>query len=76
MTAAPCSTQTIAFANPPRPWPRRLLDRVLAANALHKQHQALLRMDDHLLSDIGITRSQAVRHAAKPVWNAPSHWKS
>ena len=54
---------------------RRFLSRFVAANALHRQHQALLNLDDALLSDIGITRRQAETMAAQPIWDAPTHWK-
>ena len=59
-----------------RNWILRLLDRYLAAQALHRQHQALLRLDDTMLRDIGISRSMAEAITAKPVWDAPTHWKS
>ena len=58
-----------------RPWSLRLLDRYFAAQALHKQHQALLHLDDYLLDDIGITKAQAIEQATGPVWDAPNHWK-
>jgi uncharacterized protein YjiS (DUF1127 family) len=33
-----------------------------------RQRQALLKLDDRLLRDIGITREQAEREACKPFW--------
>ena len=30
----------------------------------------LARLDDRLLADVGLTREQALREAAKPVWRA------
>jgi uncharacterized protein YjiS (DUF1127 family) len=33
-----------------------------------RQRLALLKLDDHLLRDIGITRGQAQREASKPYW--------
>ena len=54
---------------------QRLLSRLVAANSRHRQHQALLHLDAALLRDIGITRHQAETMAARPVWDAPSHWK-
>ncbi len=54
---------------------QRFLARLLAANTLYRQHQALLRLDDTLLRDIGITRPQAEAMAAHPIWDAPTHWK-
>lgn len=76
MSTSPCAALPANLSHVSRPWLLRLLDRVLAANAQHRQHQALLQMDDHILSDIGITRTQAIEQATRPVWNAPNHWKS
>ena len=56
-------------------WLPRLLARIVAANDLHRQHCALLHLDDALLRDVGITRDQAISMATRPVWNAPNHWK-
>ena len=33
-----------------------------------RQRRALLRLDDHMLKDIGISRCDAEREAAKPFW--------
>lgn len=76
MTPDHCCDLAPAIFTPDRPWALRLVDRYLAAQALNKQYQALLRLDDSLLRDIGITRAQAVKQATKPVWDAPQHWKS
>ena len=35
-----------------------------------RQRRALAELDDRLLRDIGITRAQAGREAAKPFWSA------
>jgi uncharacterized protein YjiS (DUF1127 family) len=76
MTPSQCSDLASPIAMSHRPWALRLLDRYFAAQALHKQHLALLRLDDSLLRDVGITRSEAIDLAASPVWDAPNHWKS
>lgn len=80
MTPAPCHDATSPVRFPRhtqvrRSWVLGLLDRYLAARDLHRQHQALLRLDDAMLRDIGISRSMAVAIAAKPVWDAPTYWK-
>lgn len=72
---AQCTTLPTNSRNPSRPWALRFLKRLLAANALHRQQQALLRLDDHMLSDIGLTRSEAQTEANRPVWDAPTHWR-
>ncbi|MEO6299895.1 MAG: DUF1127 domain-containing protein [Paracoccaceae bacterium] len=49
--------------------------RIKRARSLHQERQALLRMDDALLRDIGLTREQALDEAARPIWDAPSTWR-
>lgn len=34
----------------------------------------LARLDDHQLDDIGLTREEAAREAARRAWDAPRHW--
>ncbi len=36
--------------------------------ARHESRQALARMDDRLLADIGVSRAQALYEASKPFW--------
>jgi uncharacterized protein YjiS (DUF1127 family) len=36
--------------------------------ARSSQRHDLARLDDHLLKDIGVTRAEAAREAAKPFW--------
>lgn len=50
--------------------PGKLIVRLRAALARHESRQALARMDARLLADIGLTREQALREAAKPIWAA------
>lgn len=33
-----------------------------------RQRQALMRLDDHLLKDIGLSRADAEQEATKPFW--------
>ena len=33
-----------------------------------RERYALSKLDDHALADIGVTRSEAARQAAKPFW--------
>jgi uncharacterized protein YjiS (DUF1127 family) len=35
----------------------------------HRQMRALAELDDRLLDDIGITRSQAMNETYKPLWS-------
>lgn len=52
------------------PWGRlealTRLPGVWAARA--REREELAAMDDHRLADLGITREQAAREAAKPFW--------
>ena len=56
--------------------PRSALRRTLAALAGHygarisisRQRRALADLDDRLLSDVGISRYDAVHEASKPFW--------
>lgn len=52
----------------------RLLPWVVRALALRRQRAHLLRLDDHLLRDIGLTRDDAVREGTRPLWDAPAPW--
>ena len=75
MTASHCNARPATLRTAHRPWALRLLDRVLAAQALHRQHQSLAGLDDAMLRDIGLTRFEANAEAARSVWNAPQHWR-
>ena len=48
--------------------------RLFAGYQLVSQRQALSRLDDHLLKDIGVSREEAGKEAKRPVWDAPDRW--
>jgi uncharacterized protein YjiS (DUF1127 family) len=52
----------------------RLLRRLSAAIALHRQRQDMLKLDDHMLRDIGLTPAMVHAEAARPFWDAPDSW--
>ena len=54
---------------------RHLPSRLLGFAALTRSRRGLMKLDDHLLRDIGLTRSEALAEAQRGAWNAPSHWK-
>lgn len=49
----------------------RLVGRWLRARELARQRWELLELDAHLLKDIGISRADAVREAARSNWDDP-----
>ncbi len=55
--------------------PSRLFSRLRKAAALARQRRDLAALDDAMLRDIGVTRSQALDEAARPFWDAPRHWR-
>lgn len=46
----------------------RLLDLLFSVMERRKQRQALMGLDDYLLKDIGISRSEAEQEVSKPFW--------
>ena len=55
----------------PCPAPRKGLWDLLG---LVRQRRHLAQLDDRMLTDIGLTRSQAMVESGRPVWDVPSHW--
>lgn len=53
---------------------RSLKDRIALAFALMRQRRALSKLDDAVLSDIGISRNAADSEARRPFWDAPDSW--
>lgn len=48
---------------------------LLSAEAQRRSRRALLKLDDHLLRDIGLTHLEAVDEANRSFWDPPLHWK-
>lgn len=66
------TTRTAAIAAPSRhqveakPFLLRLLDGIAAADARYRERQALARMEEHRLEDMGIVRdADGTLHAAR-----------
>lgn len=65
------AAQTIA-----QPRRKGLVTRLLDTLALTRQRRALSELDDALLADLGLTRSEAEAEARRAAWDVPSHWRS
>ena len=56
---------------------RRATARVTLSSlfGLARSRQALARLDDTRLKDLGITPMEAETEASRPFWDIPSHWR-
>ena len=52
-----------------------LFARLWQMASLRRQRLDLARLDDRLLCDIGLSRTEAETEAARPAWDAPGHWR-
>jgi uncharacterized protein YjiS (DUF1127 family) len=50
----------------------RVINRLIL---VARSRRALLRLDDHILRDIGLTRHEAEIEANRAPWDAPLHWR-
>jgi uncharacterized protein YjiS (DUF1127 family) len=51
-----------------RSWAASALIRLMRWHETARERRALLALSDHMLKDIGITRAEAEREAARPFW--------
>ena len=51
-----------------------LLGKIFKAWSIWLERQALSDLDDHLLNDIGVSRTEAKKETKRPVWDAPNRW--
>jgi len=49
---------------------RRAVDAVLTWQQRARERRQLMRLSDHMLRDIGISRAEALGEAEKPFWQA------
>lgn len=52
-----------------------MLRRLDQAQRLHRQRQALARLDAATLRDIGVSAEEALAESARSPWDAPRHWR-
>lgn len=64
-TAVPAADRVTVVARRPL-W--RLLDLLFSVMERRKQRHALMGLDDHLLKDIGVSRSEVEQEVSKPFW--------
>jgi uncharacterized protein YjiS (DUF1127 family) len=55
--------------------PVRFLRHILQMRDVTQSRQALGRLDERLLRDIGLTRHEAEIEAARAPWDPPVHWR-
>jgi uncharacterized protein YjiS (DUF1127 family) len=60
---------------PLRGTPRRLLARISTALAVRRQRADLARLPETLLADLGLTRTEALTEAQRPLWDVPARWR-
>lgn len=61
--AITCSAPRVSF-----------LERLLLASAMRRSRRQLKTLDASLLSDIGVSRAQALAESARSEWDAPTTW--
>ena len=66
-------TATNRDCTPARP---SLLATLTHMHAVWRQRQALKKLDDRALNDIGVSRAQASIEADRPIWDAPETWRA
>ncbi|OAN77689.1 hypothetical protein A8B82_12315 [Sulfitobacter sp. EhC04] len=48
----------------------------LRLRAIARSRRRLGQLDNHLLQDIGVNRTEAQKEARRPPWDVPAHWLS
>ncbi len=63
------------FSDTRTPYPiHRNLPSLTQMLSIRKQRRQLRKMDARALSDIGLTRTEAVEESRRPMWDVPAHW--
>ena len=60
----------VAVTQIPWRWLVAMVKQISYWYQVHRQRQALYKLDDTLLKDIGISRSDALQEAEKPFWKS------
>ena len=67
--------RTLARIAPFAPALPRLLRWISDARATRRQRIRLSDLDAHMLRDIGVTETEAVREARRALWDVPDRWR-
>ncbi len=54
----------------------RISPHLRRAACLYRQRNALAKLDDHMLADIGVSRGEALRESERAIWDVPSTWRN
>lgn len=54
---------------------RSLMSRLRLALAIRRERHRLADLDDTILRDIGLSRSEAEAESRRPIWDVPGHWR-
>lgn len=73
--ASPTLTTATPATAARRPGLGRVLKGLATMRAAYRQRRQLAMLDAHRLHDIGLSRDEARREAARPFWDAPAHWR-
>ena len=52
-----------------------LLSTIKIALAARRQRQALAKLDDAALLDLGLTHSEVETETSRPLWDVPANWR-
>ena len=52
-----------------------LLRAIISLEATYRQRRVLAEMESHRLTDIGLTKIEALDEAKRPIWDAPANWR-
>jgi uncharacterized protein YjiS (DUF1127 family) len=53
---------------------KTLVSRVFLFLSIWRERNSLAQLDDRLLEDIGVSKSEAHSESERPSWDAPSRW--
>lgn len=70
------TTKGIGATRPQAAEIKVIFAKIVSLAALYRQRQALARLDEAALCDIGVSEEEAKTEAARPVWDVPAGWRT